>query len=84
MHRLHCLCKHLSTELYSDEKDNAGFEFPVIMERSACIACGACERVCPVLMKKKMMKTYQRLHMRHSLTIMHFDWRVPPVEFSLS
>lgn len=26
------------------KKDNAGFEFPVIMERSACIACGACER----------------------------------------
>ena len=39
--------------IITPEKDNAGFEFPVIMERSACIACGACERVCPVLMKKK-------------------------------
>lgn len=40
------------------KKDDAGFEFPEVIEQSACIACGACERICPVLANKKTEESH--------------------------
>ena len=41
----------------STEKDNEGFWYPIV-DKSMCIDCGLCEKVCPIIntIKKKHMK----------------------------
>lgn len=52
------VCMHHAITLKSD---NEGFLYPII-NKDSCIECGLCEKVCPILQRKKQELNPNQLH----------------------
>jgi len=42
----------------SDEVNEAGYYFPIVKEREACVNCGLCEIICPELAIWSVLERY--------------------------